>query len=161
MIDKRRTSFPRLTTTVSLLIDASFGMAATVNDVSSAMTVVPDSLHKRQKAHWIQIPLEHGGTYLFWKSQMENFFRIHHVTNIVDGFTSDGENPDGSSNPQYDVWMEKSWIVLCWIQAAVGPPMFSLVMNHEYAKDCWRLLETHLSPRKSITLRTLGMICGL
>jgi len=33
--------------------------------------------------------------------------------------------------------------------------MFSLVMNHKTVADCWKMLKTHLSPRKSYNSQSI------
>lgn len=50
--------------------------------------------------HWIHTPLEGDSTYLFWRAQIENLFRINHLSDIVsDTQTIPLEkNYDGSPN---------------------------------------------------------------
>lgn len=50
----------------------------------------------------------------------------------------------------FEVWQEKNWIILGWIQASVGPLMNSLVMNHHMTHEFWIAMETHLSLWKMI-----------
>jgi len=124
-------------------------MVTTDSANSSSNASIPNYLcHMVQ---WIGIPLESGETYLFWKAQMENFFRIHHLYEIISSSQSIPQKryADGSINPLYENWLQKNRIALGWIHAAVGPPMFSLVMNHDTAIECWKTLEMHFSPCKT------------
>lgn len=87
---------------------------------------------------------------------MENVFKINHVSKIVSkNQVVPPMEVEGELNPLYEEWLKKIWIVLGWIQAAIGPPMYSLVMNHKMAADCWLMLETHLSPRKVIQSQSI------
>lgn len=60
---------------------------------------------------------------------MENLLRIHDLSDLISEsqVVPSAKNDDGSPNPVYRLWRQKNWIVLRWIQAEVGPPMFSLV----------------------------------
>lgn len=46
------------------------------------------------------------------------------------------KNADGYDNAVYTAWLEKNCLVIDWIQATVGAPMFSLTMNHDLTYDC-------------------------
>lgn len=89
-------------------------MSSANGGASSFAMSIPDLLHKYQVAHWKRIPLKHLETYLFWKSQIMNWFRIHHVTETVNGSTSPPlvKTTDDTANPEYNIWMEKNYIVL-------------------------------------------------
>lgn len=68
---------------------------------------------------------------------MENLFRIHHVSEIVDfNHIVPVERIDDALNPLYEVWLEKNWIVVGRIQAVIGPPLFYLVMDHPTVLSC-------------------------
>jgi len=45
-------------------------------------SLIPN-IYKCQVSYFIWTPLEKGDTYLFWKEQMENLFRIHRVSKII------------------------------------------------------------------------------
>lgn len=103
-----------------------------------SVSLVPDIYKCQILSHFIQTPLEKGNTYLFWKEQMENLFRIHRVSEIVHSnqVILPEKNNDGSSNLDHQIWLQKNWIVVGWIQSSVAPPMCSLVMGHSTAYDC-------------------------
>lgn len=111
--------------------DLRIAQPCTLNHAFSIGSSLPKSVHICQVSHWIQIPLECSNMYLFWKAQMENLLWIHHLSNIVSSsqVIPSWKDIDGLTNQSYDVWLEKNWRVLGWIQAAVSPPMFLLVMN--------------------------------
>lgn len=127
-------------------------LLTTISGVDS-QSFIPDYT-RCQVSHWIRVPLEKAETFLFWKAQMENLLYMHPWSIRVywewPQVIPDEKNADGSPNPQFKSWRQRDRIVLGWIQAAVGSPMSSLVLNHKLASDCWKTRELHLSPRKTI-----------
>lgn len=67
---------------------------------------------------------------------MENLFEINEVSNIISPKTIPPEKlkSGGTYNPLYHVWRKKNLIIFEWIQDAIAPTMFSLVINHEFMR---------------------------
>lgn len=81
---------------------------------------------------------------------MEILFRIHHLSEIVNG--SQGIPEEKNSNGAvilHLIFSDKRTGLFLGIQATVGLPMFSLVMGHTTTAKCWKTLAIHLSPRKT------------
>lgn len=121
--------------------------------------ILPYSLQKCQVAHWIHTPLEGRNMYLFWRGQMGNLFRIHHITDIVNTLQTIPPEKllDASKNPEHQLCLEKNWVVLRWMQAAIKSLVFSLVMNHDTTYICWKKLELHLFLVKQLNHKQLRM----
>lgn len=54
--------------------------------------------------------LDETSTYLFWRGQMDNLFRINHVFEIVEEKQTilPEKKVDGSTNPDHQVWLKKN-----------------------------------------------------
>lgn len=93
----------------------SFGnVPSSFSSSSVSSKSVSEYLHKCQVTQWIRCSLEKSETYLFGRTKIENLLRIHHLSDLInpEQVAPPKKKSDGFSNPLYELWLEKNWIVL-------------------------------------------------